>query len=156
MSLKTDSLGQQPNMLIRKWGELIRRSVTNTVFTFTDLTRLERLKKWAKKNLVGLTGVAIMAGSLITTIVIAARGAIKAGAKATGKFAKALAEVSKKLAPFLGAVVSLIGNILLLVAKVLSWNAKNLWVLALFISYLVYQETSKRVKKKYYDLLFSF
>ena len=35
----------------------------------TRLTRLERFKKWAKGNLLALSGVAIMAGSLITAIV---------------------------------------------------------------------------------------
>ena len=114
----------------------------------TDITRLERFKKWAKENMLEIAGVTIMAGSLITGIIIAARGAIKAGAKATGKFAKALTEVGKKLAPFLGAAVSLIGNILLLGAKGLRWIAKNLWVLPLFITYLVYQEISKIERKK--------
>ena len=61
----------------------------------TDITRVERFKKWAKENLLGLAGVAIMAGSLIMGIIIAARGAIKTGAKAVGKFGKAVDEIGK-------------------------------------------------------------
>ena len=32
----------------------------------TDITRLERFKKWAKENMLEIAGVTIMAGSLIT------------------------------------------------------------------------------------------
>ena len=48
-----------------------------------DLSRLERFKKWAKENLVGISAIAISIAGIITTIIIGARKAIAQGAKAT-------------------------------------------------------------------------
>ena len=39
----------------------------------SDLGRLERFKKWAKENLVGISAVAIAIAGIITTIVVIAR-----------------------------------------------------------------------------------
>ena len=102
-----------------------------------DISRFRRFSKWAKENLLALSAVAISAAGIITTIVIAGRSAIKAGAQGTKKFAKALAEVGKKVAPVLGAVLSVIGSVLSLTAKGLDWVSKNLWSLALFIVYVL-------------------
>ena len=81
-----------------------------------DLTRFERFKQWAKKNLGGISVVAISVAGIITTIMMGARTAIKKGAQATSKFARALAKVSEKVAP-------IIGNLLGLVAKLLTLSA---------------------------------
>ena len=103
-----------------------------------NLTRLDHFKKWAKENLIGLCGVAIL--SILSTC----------------KLAKALKEVSAKLAPFLGSFLSLVGTIALLGAKVVGWLSKNLWLLALFITYLVYKDISGHVKKSKSLGIFSF
>ena len=58
-----------------------------------DLTRFERFKQWAKKNIGGISVIAISVAGIITTIVMGARTAIKKGAQATSKFARALAKV---------------------------------------------------------------
>ena len=50
-----------------------------------DLTRFERFKQWAKKNIGGISVVAISVAGIITTIVMGARTAIKKGAQATSK-----------------------------------------------------------------------
>ena len=113
-----------------------------------DRVRFERLKKWAKENFLAISGVLIMSGSLITSIVIAARGAVKAGAKGVSKFAKSLAELSKKLGPFVGTLFSLLANVVSLAPKRVSFVAKNLWLLALFLVYLAYQEFNNFRKRK--------
>ena len=64
-----------------------------------DLTRFERFKQWTKKNLGGISVVAISVASIITTIVMGSRTVIKKGAQATSKFAKAIAKLGKKAAP---------------------------------------------------------
>ena len=102
-----------------------------------DVSRFRRFSKWAKENLLGLSAVAISAAGIITTIAIAGRSAIKAGARGTKKFAKTLAEVGKKVAPVLGAVLSVIGSVLSLTAKGLDWVSRNLWSLALLIVYVL-------------------
>ena len=66
-----------------------------------DLTRFERFKQWAKKNLGGISVVAISVAGIVTTIVMGARTAIKKGAQATSKFARALAKVGEKVAPII-------------------------------------------------------
>ena len=112
-----------------------------------DLTRLERFKEWAKKNLVGLRGVAIMAASLITSIIAITRSVVKKGAKAVSAFGKALAEVSKTLGPIISAVLNIMGQIFSYGAKGISWLAKNLWALALLLVLLVYEKARKRRNK---------
>ena len=52
-----------------------------------------------KKNIGGISVVAISVAGIITTIVMGARTVIKNGAQATSKFAKALVKVGEKVAP---------------------------------------------------------
>ena len=111
-----------------------------------DISRLRRFSKWAKENLFGLSAVLISAAGILTTILIAGRGAIRSGARATKNFASFLAEIAKKLAPVFGAVLNLIGSVLSLGAKGLAWLANNLWSLALLLAYLAYEELSKKRK----------
>ena len=42
-----------------------------------DQTRLERFKKWARGNIVGMSAVAISVAGIITTVVMGARNAVK-------------------------------------------------------------------------------
>ncbi len=64
-----------------------------------DLTRFERFKKWAKRNITGVSAVAISVAGIITAAVMAGRNALKKAAKPVGQFGKALANFAKKAAP---------------------------------------------------------
>ena len=108
-----------------------------------DLTRFERFKQWAKKNIGGISVVAISVAGIITTIVMGARTAIKKGAQATSKFARALAKVGEKVAPIIGGLLNLVSKLLTLSANAVGFLAKNLWLLAVGIAYFLY--------KKYYN-----
>ena len=99
--------------------------------TFKDLSRLQRFKEWAKKNIVVVSALAISIAGIITTIVIGARSAIVKGAQVTSKFAKAVANIGKKLCPVLGPLLNVIAQAISWGAKGLTWLASNLWVLAL-------------------------
>ena len=84
----------------------------------SDFGRLERFKKRAKENLVGLSAVAIAIVGIITTIVIRARKVIKQGSKAVNSLAKAHVNLAKKLGP-------LIRPLLNLIAQMLTWGSKR-------------------------------
>ena len=103
-----------------------------------DLTRFERFKQWAKKNLGGISVVAISVAGIITTIVMGARTAIKKGAQDTSKFARALAKVGEKVAPIIGGLLNLAAKLLTLSA--VGFLAKNLWLLAVAIAYILYKK----------------
>ncbi|CAB4016599.1 Hypothetical predicted protein [Paramuricea clavata] len=68
--------------------------------------------------MVDLAGFAVSTASLITTLIIHARGAAVTAARVTGKVAKALANLAKKGAPILVPVLNAI-------ATALSWSAKG-------------------------------
>ena len=91
----------------------------------SDLGRLERFKKWAKENLLGLSAVAIsVAGILI--IIIGARNALKSGAKAVGNLGKAIANIGKNFGALISSLLNLIGSILAWSAKGITFLAKKL------------------------------
>ena len=91
-----------------------------------DLTRFERFKRWAKRNLGGISVVAISVTGTITTIVIGMRTVVKNGASATSKFAKFLGKVGEKAGPVLGAILNLAAGRLKLGAKAVSFLSENL------------------------------
>ena len=72
-----------------------------------------------------------------------ARSVIKKGAQATSKFAKALAKLGEKAAPVIGGLFNLAAKLLTLSANAMGFLAKNLWLLAIGLAYLLYE------KKKY-------
>ena len=109
-----------------------------------DLTRFERFKQWAKKNIGGISVVAISVAGIITTIVMGARTAIKKGAQATSKFARALAKVGEKVAPIIGGLLSLAAKPLTLSANAVGFLAKNLWLLSIGIAYFLYEKYKKK------------
>ncbi|CAB3985270.1 Hypothetical predicted protein [Paramuricea clavata] len=84
-----------------------------------DISRLHRFIDWVGKEKVGLVGIAVSTASLITALLIHARGAIVKTAKATGKVAKALANLAKKAGPILVPILNA-------VATALSWEPKEL------------------------------
>ena len=113
----------------------------------SDLGRLERFKKWAKENLVGLSAVAIAIAGIITTIVITARKVIKQGSKAVNSLPKAIANIAKKLGTLIAPILNLIAQMLTWGAKGNEFYAKNLWLLPIALAYFVYNQYMKRKKK---------
>ena len=109
-----------------------------------DLTRFEKFKRWAKENLIGVSAVAIAVAGIITTVVISGRNAAKKGAKAVGQFGKALANLAKKAGPAIAAILNVFAQVLTWGAKALEFLSRNLWIVALFLTYLVYD----RMKSK--------
>ncbi len=113
-----------------------------------DLTRFERFKKWAKENITGVSAVAISVAGIITTVVISGRNAVKKGAKAVGQFGKALANLAKKAGPAIATILNVLAQVLTWGAKALEFLSRNLWIVALFLTYLVYDTVKGRMKSK--------
>ena len=88
----------------------------------SDLGRLEKLKKLAKENLLGLSAVSISVAGIITAIIINARNALKQGAKGVGNLGKAIANIGKNLKGALGAFGAVISAVLNLISEILSWG----------------------------------
>ena len=88
--------GDPVNLEVLELSDETENIITNEA---KNLSKFEKFKKWSKENLLGLSAVAVSVAGIITTIVIAARSAVKAGARATKKFAKGLAKVAEKVAP---------------------------------------------------------
>ena len=103
-----------------------------------DISRFSKFVKWLGKEKVGLTGIAVSTASLITALLIHARGAIIGTARATSKVAKALANLAKKAGPILVPVLDAIATALSWGAKGIAWLASHLWVLAVAAALLVY------------------
>ena len=70
----------------------------------------------------------------------------KKGASATGKFAKALAKVAEKAVPVIGALLNLTSKLLTLGAKGINFLSNNLWLLAVAITYALYEKRKKHTK----------
>ncbi len=113
-----------------------------------DLTRFERFKKWAKENITGVSAVAISVAGIITTVVISGRNAVKKGAKAVGQFGKALANLAKKAGPAIATILNVLAQVLTWGAKALEFLSRNLWIVALFLTYLVYDTIKGQMKSK--------
>ncbi len=113
-----------------------------------DLTRFERFKRWAKENITGVSAVAISVAGIITTVVISGRNAVKKGAKAVGQFGKALANLAKKAGPAIATILNILAQVLTWGAKALEFLSRNLWIVALFLTYLVYDTVKGRMKSK--------
>ena len=112
-----------------------------------DLTRFERFKRWTKKNLGGISVVAISVAGIITTIVMGARTAIKKSARATSKFAKTLAKIGEKAAPVIGGLLNLTPKLLSLGANAVGFLSKNSWLLAVGLAYLLFEKNKKKTTK---------
>ena len=112
-----------------------------------DLTRLEKFKKWARENVVGVSAIAISVAGIVTAAVMGARTAIKKGGKALGKFAKGVSKVFKKLGPLFSALGTLLSKMILLGSQGLLWLSQNLWVLFLIIASIVYNEYRRKRRK---------
>ena len=113
----------------------------------SDLGRLERFKRWSKDNLLGLSAVAISIAGILTTIITAGRKSLKSSAKAVGNLGKALINIGKNFGVLISSLLNLVGNILAWGAKGIMFLSKNLWMLALAITYFLYNEYKQRRKK---------
>ena len=123
--LKADEMRLRAN--IRPDGELAR-SIVEEEAEDNDLAKFERFKRWARRNLGGISVVAISVAGIITTIVMGARNAVKRGASATSKLAKTLGKIAEKAAPVLGALLNLVAGVLKLGAKAVGFLSENLWL----------------------------
>jgi Fe2+ transport system protein B len=112
-----------------------------------DLTRFERFKKWARKNLLGISAVSISVAGILTTAIMAGRNALKRGAQAASKFGKALANLAKKFGPILSAIGTLVSKVLTLGVQGILFLAQNLWILVLALTYFIYNEYMSRHRK---------
>ena len=121
-ALKADEMRLRTNQ--RPESELAQ-SIVEEETNNNDLTRFERFKEWAKRNLEGISVVAISAAGIVTTIVVGARSTVKRGARATSKFAKTLKKLAEKAAPVLGALLNLAAKVLTLGAKAVGFFRKT-------------------------------
>ncbi len=76
------------------------------------------------------------------------RNAVKKGAKAVGQFGKALANLAKKAGPAIATILNVLAQVLTWGAKALEFLSRNLWIVALFLTYLVYDTVKERMKSK--------
>ena len=113
-----------------------------------DLTRFERFKKWVKENITGVSAVAISVAGIVTAVVMSGRNAVKKGAKAVGQFGKALANLAKKAGPAIATILNILAQVLTWGAKALEFLSRNLWIVALFLTYLVYDTVKERAKRR--------
>ena len=131
----------------RPESEEVQEMIKDEAIT-NDLTRFERFKRWSKENLVGVSAIAISVAGIITTAVVAGRNAVKKGAKAVGQFGKALANLAKKAGPAIATILNILAQALTWGAKALEFLSRNLWIVALFLTYLVYDTVKGRMNKK--------
>lgn len=112
-----------------------------------EVTIFKRFKQWAKENLGTLAVVGVSVAGIITTIVMGARSDIRRGARATSSFAKTLAKIGEKVGPVLGGLLNLAAKILTLGAKSVEFLSKNLWLLAVIITYALYEKYKSGTNK---------
>ena len=140
VKLKADQLRSEANL--KPESEFAQNSLAEETEN-NPLTRFERFKKWSKENLGGISVIAISVAGIITTIVMGMKTVVVSGAKATTKFGKALAKLAEKAGPVLGALLNLAAGLLKLGAKGVSFLAENLWILAVLITYALWNEAKK-------------
>ncbi|CAB4032814.1 Hypothetical predicted protein [Paramuricea clavata] len=121
-------------------------SIVEEEVEINDLTRFERFKKWAKENIFGISAVAISVAGIITTIIMGVRSVAKKGSRATSKFEKAMANLAGKIGPVLASVLNLVAKVLSWGEKGIAFLAKNLWILALALTYFLHNEYKRRKK----------
>ena len=133
--LKADEMLLRAN--IRPEGE-VAQSIVEEEAENNDLTRFERFKKWARRNLGGISVVTISVAGIITTIVMGARNAARKDS---------LGKIAEKAGPMLGALLNLAAGVLKLEAKAIGFLAENLWLLAVMIAYALYERHCGRKNK---------
>ena len=142
--LKADELRLRRNQ--RPESKIVQ-SIVEQETQNNDLGKFERFKRWSKKNLAGLSVVAISVADIITTIVMGARNTVRRGASATSKFAKSLAKVAEKAVPVIGGLLNLAAKVLTLGAKAVNFLSNYLWTLAVAITYALYEQRREKNTK---------
>ena len=112
--------------------------IINDEIQTNDLSRLEKFKEWARKNLIGISAIAITLAGIATTVIIAGRGAVKATAKATGRLAKALVNLGKKLGPLIAPLLNLMAQAISWGARGIAFLSKNLWMIVIAFAWFLY------------------
>ena len=112
-----------------------------------DITKFQKVKKWMKENLVGLSAIGITIARIITTIIVAGRKALATTASTLGTFGKAVIKTLKALVPILTPLLNILATALSWAAKGLMFLSKNLWLLVLFGITLLYRWLQDRRKK---------
>ena len=140
--LKADEIRLRRNQ--RPESEIIVQNIVEEEARNDDLTRFERFKRWSKKNLGGISLVAISVAGIITSIVMGARNVVKRGASATSKFAKSLAKIAEKTVPVIARLLNLAAKALTLGVKAVNFLSNHLWILAVAITYALYEERRKK------------
>ena len=133
--LKADRLRLEANL---KPESEITQNILKEKAKDNILTSLKKFKEWAKKNLGGISIVAISVAGIITTIFMGMKTVVKKGANATSKFAKFLGKLAEKAGPLLSALLNLASGLLKLGAKAVSFLSENLWILAVLVTYALY------------------
>ena len=108
----------------------------------------ERFRSWAKKNweLLALSPYQYIAG-IITTVVVAGKGAVAATGKRLGAVGKALARLAKNALPILVPLINMLSTILSWGAKGLAFLAQNLWILAVVIAGIIIRYLQNKRKR---------
>ena len=122
--------------------------IINDEIQTNDLSRLEKFKEWAKRNLIGISAIAITLAGIATTVIIAGRSAVKATAKATGRLAKALVNLGKKLGPLIAPLLNLMAQAISWGAKGIAFLSKNLWMLVIGFAWFLSKAYSAYVDNK--------
>ena len=122
--------------------------IINDEIQTNDLSRLEKFKEWAKRNLIGLSAIAITIAGIATTVIIAGRSAVKATGRATGRLAKALVNLGKKLGPLIAPLLNLMAQAISWGAKGIAFLSKNLWMLVIGFAWFLSKAYSAYVNNK--------
>ena len=102
------------------------------VYNLNGNIRLEKFKRWARKNVFLLSGLAIAIASAITAVILVTRQVLKKGAKMAKETKKVIDDSSEKtpFGPFI-SWITIMGE------KGLEFLSNNLWVIALIITPIV-------------------
>ena len=122
--------------------------IINDEIQTNDLSRLEKFKEWAKRNLVGISAIAITIAGIATTVIIAGRSAVKAAGRATGRLAKALVNLGKKLGPLIAPLLNLMAQAISWGAKGIAFLSKNLWMLVIGFAWFLSKAYKSYEKNK--------
>ena len=133
--------------------EIMEESIENN-----EYTKLERFRKWLKKNGIAVFGFTAIIGGLVTAVVSLAKGVGReagGAADSAAGFLKKFAKLAKKLGlviePIVSAAFNILAAFLKYTAKALSFLLNNLWLLFLFLAYILYEYLSKKYKNRNND-----
>ena len=95
-------------------------------------TAFERYKDFVKKNFIGIAGLLITIGGVITSVALAMRNGTKRVANTTQKAKNSVEKVS-------GPIGNILGQILKNNGRIMSWFADHLMVLLLVVGFVIFK-----------------